>query len=176
MKLSKRAGRIVGLADITETVGTDIARFFYLNRKADAHLDFDLDLALSQTDENPVYYLQYAYVRTNSILEKAQAYDELKNINADDAKSLTDSEVAILKKIVEFKTLLQSIAQNYQVHLLAYYLLDLAHLFHNYYHHNRVIEPQTVEQSRGRLFLTTLVKEQFDRCLQLMGVSRPEKM
>jgi arginyl-tRNA synthetase len=176
LKLSKRAGRIVGLLDIIETVGTDVARFFYLNRKADAHLDFDLELALSKTDENPVYYLQYAYVRTNSILQKAAEHKEFANITADDAQHLTTGEALLLKKITELKTLLESISQNYQVHLVAYYLLDLAHCFHNYYHHNRVIEPATVEQSRGRLLLTQLVQEQFDRCLQLMGITRPESM
>jgi len=176
VKLSKRAGRIVNLADITETVGADIARFFYLNRKADAHLDFDLDLALSKTDENPVYYLQYAYVRTCSILKKADEHKKLKTINADDTQHLTRQEALLIKKMVELKTLLNSIAKNYQVHLVAYYLLDLAHTFHNYYHHNRVIEPKTIDQSRGRLVLVVLVKQMFDRCLQLMGVSRPEKM
>ena len=176
MKLSKRAGRIVGLTDIIETVGTDIARFFYLNRKADAHLDFDLKLALSQTEENPVYYLQYAYVRTKSILEKAHEHKEFHHITSKDAEHLTSGEWLIIKKIIELKSLLNNISQNYQVHLIAYYLLDLAHSFHNYYHHNRVIEPKTVEQSRGRLLLTELVKEQFERCLKLMGISRPEKM
>lgn len=176
LKLSKRAGRIIGLTDIVETVGVDIARFFYLNRKADAHLDFDLKLALAKTEENPVYYLQYAYVRTKSVLEKAQEHDVFKNISCDDVEYLTSGEWLIIKKIVELKILLHNISGNYQVHLLAYYLLDLAHSFHNYYHHNRVIEPETVEQSRGRLLLTELVKEQFDRCLQLMGLTRPEKM
>lgn len=175
-KLSKRAGRIVGLADITETVGVDIARFFYLNRKADAHLDFDLDLALSETDENPVYYLQYAYVRTKSILEKAAEHKDLADITAQDVSNITEAEVPLIKKMVELKTLLENISDNYQVHLLAYYLLDFANLFHNYYHHNRVIEPETVGQSRGRLLLTTLVQAQFNRCLELMGISRPNKM
>ncbi|MCF7900305.1 arginine--tRNA ligase [Candidatus Babeliales bacterium] len=176
MKLSKRAGRIIELNDIVETVGTDIARFFYLNRKADAHLDFDIKLALSKTEENPVYYLQYAYVRTRSVLEKAAEHDVFKNISCDDVQYLTAGEWQIIKKIVELKTVLHSISTNYQVHSLAYYLLEVAHSFHNYYHHNRVIEPETVEQSRGRLLLTQLVKEQFDRCLQLMGLTRPEKM
>lgn len=176
LKLSKRAGRIIGLSDVTQTVGKDIARFFYLNRKADAHLDFDMDLALSKTDENPVYYLQYAYVRTKSILEKAQEHPGLQGITADDAQYLTDGEVLMLKKIIELKTLLATIATNHQVHLIAYYLLEVAHIFHNYYHHNRVIEPETIGQSRGRLLLTTLVKEQFERCLDLMGVSKPETM
>ncbi len=176
VRLSKRAGRIVGLADIIEIVGTDIARFFYVNRKADAHLEFDLALALSNTEENPVYYLQYAYVRTNSILEKAVAHPEFANINADDAQFLTENERLMLKKIVELKSLLHNISHNYQVHLIAYYLLDLAHMFHNYYHHNRVLEPETVNQSRGRLLLVTLVKETFDRCLLVMGLTRPDKM
>lgn len=176
MKLSKRAGRIIELHDIVETVGTDIARFFYLNRKADAHLDFDIKLALSKTEENPVYYLQYAYVRTKSVLEKAEAHDVFKNISCDDVQYLTAGEWQIIKKIVELKTVLHNISAQYQVHSLAYYLLEVAHSFHNYYHHNRVIEPETIEQSRGRLLLTRLVKEQFDRCLQLMGITRPEKM
>lgn len=176
LKLSKRAGRIVGLADITQIVGADIARFFYLNRKADAHLDFDLDLALSKTDENPIYYLQYAYVRTCSILKKSEEHKDLQSISAEDTKYVTREEAHLIKKMVELKTLLHNISHNYQVHLVAYYLLDLAHTFHNYYHHNRVIEPKTVDQSRGRLVLVTLVKEMFDRCLQLMGLSRPEKM
>jgi arginyl-tRNA synthetase len=76
VRMSKRAGTIVNLGDIIETVGKDVARFFYLNRKADAHLDFDIELALKQTEENPVFYIQYAYVRTNSILEKASLHKE----------------------------------------------------------------------------------------------------
>jgi arginyl-tRNA synthetase len=176
MKLSKRAGRIVGLADITEEVGTDIARFFYLNRKADAHLDFDMDLALSQTDDNPVYYLQYAYVRTNSLMKKASLIEEFKNISKDDVTHLTEKEHILLKKILELKELLTNIGKNYQVHMIAYYLLEISHLFHNYYHHNRVVDPEAVEQSRGRLVITQLVCDTFKRCLSLMGVSQPEKM
>ena len=80
VRMSKRAGNIVTLDDVIETVGTDVARFFYLNRKADAQLVFDLDLALKKTEENPVYYVQYAYVRTNSILEKAAQEKGLQNI------------------------------------------------------------------------------------------------
>ena len=138
--------------------------------------DFDLDLALSQTDDNPVYYLQYAYVRTNSILHKAAEFDQFKDITKEDAKHLTPEEHLLLKKIVELKDLLKGICNNYQVHLIAYYLLEVAHLFHNYYHHNRVLDPESVEQSRGRLFLTILVRDTFERCLKLMGVSCPETM
>lgn len=176
VRLSKRAGRIVGLSDIIETVGTDVARFFYLNRKADAQLEFDLALALSQSDENPVYYLQYAYVRALSILKKAQEHPDLQNITHDDAQALGTAEHLLLKKMIDLKELLFNISHNYQVHLLAYYLLDLAHVFHNYYHHNRVIEPENIAQSRARLLMIILVQQMFDRCLGLMGLSKPESM
>ncbi len=176
VKLSKRAGRIVDLRDIIETVGPDIARFFYLNRKADAHLDFDIDLALSQTNDNPVYYLHYAYVRTQSIIEKAMLHESLQNITAHDALYLTQAELLLVKKIIQLKELLLSIRIHYQVHLLTYYLLELAEMFHTYYHRNRIIEPESINQSRGRLFLTMLVKDTCDRCLTLMGLSKPRSM
>ena len=176
VRLSKRAGRIIGLGDIIEMAGADVARFFYLNRKADAHLEFDIDLALSQSDDNPVYYLQYAYVRAFSILKKAHDHVELQNITAQDADHLSTQEHILLKKMVDLKDLLANISHNYQVHLIAYYLLDLAQAFHNYYHHNRVIEPENISQSRARLLMITLIHEMFNRCLGLMGLSKPETM
>ncbi|MFT6765794.1 MAG: arginyl-tRNA synthetase [Alteromonas naphthalenivorans] len=176
VRMSKRAGAIINLQDVVDQVGTDVARFFYLNRKADAHLDFDLDLALKKDDENPVYYLQYAYVRTNAIITKAKDIKGLEDINVFDAKHLTETENLLIKKMAALQELLEDISKNYQVHLLTYYLLELAHLFHNYYHHNRVIEPKDINQSRARLFLTILVQDTFERCLTLMGVSKPERM
>lgn len=176
VRLSKRAGRIIGLLDIVETVGTDIARFFYLNRKADAHLEFDIDLALKQTDENPVYYLQYAYVRTNSILRKAAEIEAYSSIESKDALHLTKEEQLLIKKLVSLKELLFSLSSNFQVHLLAYYLLDLAQTFHNYYHFNKVLVHDNIPQTRARLFITQLVKEQFDYSLTLMGLSLPQSM
>lgn len=176
LKLSKRAGRIVGLGDVIQEVGKDVARFFYLNRKADAHLEFDLELALSHTEENPVYYLQYALVRTISIIQKAAEYDQFNTITTQDLDAIADAERLLIKKMVALKDLLQSISHNYQVHLIAYYTLEFAHLFHNYYHHNRVIEPESIAQSRARLAMVMLAQETFKRCLHLMGVSQPDKM
>jgi len=176
VRMSKRAGAIVNLQDIIDEVGPDVARFFYLNRKADAHLDFDLDLALKKTDENPVYYLQYAYVRTRAIIEKAADISGLDDITKIDAQYLSETENLLIKKMAALQELLEDISHNYQVHLLTYYLLELAHLFHNYYHHNRVIEPKNIHQSRARLFLTMLVKDTFERCLTLMGISKPQRM
>ena len=92
MRMSKRKGRIVTLQDVIDTVGPDVARFFYLNRKADAQLEFDLDLALTQTDENPVFYIQYAYVRTGSILQKADVEKALQGITAQDLEHLSKAD------------------------------------------------------------------------------------
>ena len=133
LRMSKRAGRMVTLEDIITTVGADVARFFYLNKKADAHLDFDIALALKHTEENPVYYVQYAYVRTGSILQKATQEAAFTNITCQDSVFITHSEALLLKKIASLKTLLESIAANYQTHLLTYYVIELAQLFHSYY-------------------------------------------
>lgn len=176
LKLSKRAGRIVSLADVIETVGKDVARFFYLNRKADAHLDFDLELALKHTEENPVYYIQYAYVRTNSILEKAYTFEDLKNIDAADAAHLDQAEMVLLKKILSLKELLFNISNNHQTHLLTYYTLELAHAFHSYYGAHKVIDQQNIQQSRARLLLIILLQQTFKLCLNLLGISAPKTM
>lgn len=176
VRMSKRAGAIIGLQDIINTVGKDVARFFYLNRKADAQLEFDLNLALKKTEENPVYYVQYAYVRTGSILEKISAVEELQNITADDAQNLGPEEAFLLKKIVFLRYLLNDIAMNHQTHLLAYYVVELAQLFHRYYSHVRVIDPSNIEKSRGRLLLITILRNTIALALDLLGVSHPEKM
>ncbi len=176
VRMSKRAGRIVSLEDVIETVGRDVARFFYLNRKADAHLEFDIDLALKHTEENPVYYIQYAYVRTGSILAKAQEHTALSNISGVDSQNLGTPEALLLKKIIYLKTLLQSITKNYQTHLLTYYVLELAQAFHHYYAHNRVIDPHQNEQSRSRLLLVLLTRQTIKLCLRLLGISAPDSM
>lgn len=176
MRLSKRKGRIVSLEDVIETVGADVARFFYLNRKADAHLEFDIDLALKHTEENPVFYLQYAFVRTKSILDKAATVTGLENITAADAQQLGTSERVLLKKIVSLHDVLSSISRTYQTHLLASYTIELAQEFHKYYAAHRVINQEDLPTSRGRLLMTTLVRSTLKTCLELLGLTTPEKM
>lgn len=176
LRLSKRAGRIVSLKDIIDTVGTDVARFFYLNRKADAHLDFDLDLALKKTEENPVFYLQYAYVRTGSILEKAATLEGLSDITQEDAQYLGIEEQFLLKKIASLKQILKDINETYQTHALTYYVLELAHAFHSYYAAHRVIDTQNIHTSRSRLLMIKLLRQTFTLCLDLLGISAPERM
>jgi arginyl-tRNA synthetase len=176
LRMSKRAGTMVSLQEIIDTVGVDVARFFFLNRKADAHLDFDIDLALKKTDENPVYYIQYAYVRTQSILQKALHKEELSDITIDDAVGLSKEEHILLKHIVSLKFLLESISNNYQTHLLTYYLLQLAHIFHSYYSKNKVVDMENISKSRARLLLIMVLKNTFELCLDLLGLTKPEKM
>jgi len=176
VRMSKRAGNIVTLADVIETVGTDVARFFYLNRKADAQLEFDVELALKKTEENPVFYIQYAFVRTSSILQKAQEHQELHNIGLDDHTALETEEKFLLKKICSLKSMLETISKNHQTHLLTYYVLELAHAFHRYYSHNRVIDLNEIQQSRGRLLMILLLRNTFETTLKILGLSRPERM
>ncbi len=176
LRMSKRAGRGITLQDVIDEVGKDVARFFYLNRKADAHLEFDIDLALKHTDENPVYYIQYAYVRTKSILEKSLDIKDLNNITEQDIELIGAQDAILIKKITHLKTLLNSIATNYQTHLLTYYCLDLAQAFHAYYSANRVIDENNIKSSRSRLLIIKIVNENLKRCFKLLGIEAPEKM
>jgi len=176
LRLSKRAGRIVTLEDVIQTVGTDVARFFYLHKKADAHLDFDIDLALKHTDENPVYYIQYAYVRIKSIREKARQYEAFHNLTTQDIQGLGASEQLLLRKIASLKELLESISRTYQTHLLAYYAIELAQTFHTYYSQHKVIDPEHPAQSRARLIMIELVEHTLKTCFDLLGISAPDKM
>ena len=176
MRMSKRKGKIVTLQDIIDTVGKDVARFFYLNRKADAQLEFDIDLALKHSDENPVYYIQYAYVRTGSIIEKAAEHKELQKITAADLDNLSEADDFIFKKITSLKQLLEVMGTNHQTHLLAYYTYELAQLFNRYYSKNRVIDLEHIPLSRARLALTHIVQNTIGLCLDLLGLSKPTQM
>jgi arginyl-tRNA synthetase len=175
-KMSKRAGTIVDLHDIINTVGKDVARFFYLNRKADAELDFDIELALTTSNENPVFYIQYAYVRTCSILEKARATNqEFENLAAADFTYATDLEKNIIKKIVALQSLLKAINTNHQTHLIAYYTHELANIFHSYYNNTKAIVNNPTETKKN-LVVITLVQQTLATCSKLMGISTPQSM
>lgn len=179
IRMSKRAGTMISLTEIIETVGCDSARFFYLNRKVDAHLEFDLELALKQTDENPVYYLQYAYARTKSILEKAQLIADfaplMENIKMN-VQLFDQEDRFLIKKIIALKQLLNDIASHHQTHLLAYYAHELAQIFNRYYHTHKVIDEKAVDVSIHRLALVAITKETLTTIFKLLGISRPERM
>jgi arginyl-tRNA synthetase len=176
VRMSKRAGAIVTLQDIIDTVGKDVARFFYLNRKADAQLEFDLGLALKKTEENPVYYVQYAYVRTGSIAQRASQEECLQSITSSDVDNIGKEEAFLLKKIMFLQQLLHDISLNHQTHLLTYYVLELAQLFHRYYAHMRILDANDIPKSRARLLMVTIVRNTLATVLKLLGVSCPDKM
>lgn len=176
VRMSKRAGNFITLQDIIDEVGKDVARFFFLNRKSDSHLEFNLDLALNQTEENPVYYIHYAYVRIKGILRKASDYSELQNICEKDAQNVDSNEYQIIKKIAYLKELLQNIARTYQTHQLTYYALELARLFHAYYSNSKVLDLENISQSRMRLLLLKQLEQTMNVVLELLGLEQLEKM
>lgn len=176
LRMSKRAGVIVTLQDVIDAVGRDVARYFYLQRKADAQLEFDLNLALKHTDENPVYYIQYAYVRTGSILANAQKEAALAEYNNSTITHISDADMLLIKKCASLRSVLETIAHTHQTHLLAYYTHELAQVFNRYYNKNRVIDLDNIPVSKTRLALITIVRNTLDICLDLLGLGKPKKM
>ncbi len=176
VRMSKRKGNIVTLQDVIDTVGKDIARFFYLQRKADAQLEFDLELALKHTDENPVYYIQYAYVRTGSIIKNAEQEPALQNILPRDLHNLSTPDKLLIKKIISLKETLITIQNTHQTHLLAYFTHELAQAFNRYYNQNRVINVEDIQTSRSRLALMHTMRNTLSLCLDLLGLSKPSHM
>jgi arginyl-tRNA synthetase len=177
VRMSKRAGNSITLDDIIDTIGKDAARFFYLNRKADADLDLDIDLAMQKNDDNPLFYVQYANVRIKSVLDRA-AQEKITGITSQDilnAESL-ENEKDLIKKIYQLQELLEQIAHNNQTHLLAYYTIELAHSLHSYYSKNRVINPADISNTRMKLAVLEACKIAFETTFKLLGISCPERM
>ncbi|WXU00142.1 MAG: Arginine--tRNA ligase [Catillopecten margaritatus gill symbiont] len=170
VQMSTRSGSFVTLKELREEVGNDAARFFYILRKSEQHMDFDLDLAKSKTNENPVFYIQYAHARICSVLDKAQGSQ------TSDLSLLSDEyEQALIKQLTRYTEVVKNSALNYEPHVLAYYLRDLASDFHSYYNNcDFLIEDKTLQASRLELVKAT--KQVIKNGLGLLGVSAPEKM
>ncbi len=178
VKMSKRAGKIVTMDDLVGVVGKDSARYFFIARKANAHLNFDLELALKQNNENPVYYCQYAHARICSIIKKARK-DKVypKHFKKEMTGKLTKpEELAIIQKMADLPELLILIAQHREPHRLATYLEELAGMLHRYYAKYQIVSAKNLELSQARLMLILTVKNVMAICFELMGISAPEKM
>jgi arginyl-tRNA synthetase len=179
VQMSTRSGSFVTLRELRQEVGNDAARFFYVMRKADQHLDFDLDLAKSESTDNPVYYIQYAHARICSVFRQL-AEQNLKHDEAAGLASLTqlDSsyEQALFRSLASYKDLLERAALAYEPHRLAQYLRDLAHQFHSYYNAQRFIKENGGEMMQARLTLLAAVKQIIVNGLHILGVSVPERM
>jgi arginyl-tRNA synthetase len=177
VRLSRRTGDIVTLREVLEDVGTDAVRFFLLSRSAEGQMDFDLDLAREQSNENPVYYIQYAHARISSIFRLAQEREL--DIGGGKVALLTHpSELALIRRMVMLPEVVELAANNLAPHHLAHYAQDLASQFHAFYRDCRVVssDPADHELTMARLKLVRAAKLVLARTLQLMGMTAPEQM
>ncbi|WP_213422194.1 arginine--tRNA ligase [Bhargavaea massiliensis] len=175
-KMSKRTGKAVTLRELVDMVGLDAVRYFFIMRSGDSQMDFDLDLAVSQSNENPVYYAQYAHARICSILRQA---DEAGLFRSDEnVGMLQDSEKAIdlMKKIGDFPQVVADSAKLRSPHRIATYIQELASAFHTFYSTDKVVDPDNKELSEARLALVTATRTTVANALRLIGVAAPERM
>ncbi len=174
VKISKRAGSYVSVRDLIEWVGRDAVRFFLVSRKADTEFTFDVDLALAKSEENPVYYVQYAHARICSVLAQwGGDTDLLLHVNLDSLKG--EKELELARRLAEFPQMLGNAAAELAPHAVAFYLRALAGEFHSYYNAERILLED--EALRGaRLALCAAVRQTLANGLALLGVSAPEKM
>jgi arginyl-tRNA synthetase len=180
MKISKRAGSYVTLRELIDEVGRDAVRFFLLSRRADTEFVFDVDLAKSQSEENPVYYVQYAHARICSVLEQWQTQfgDQDSEHPLEDAglAPLTSArELGLLQRLGEFPEMLENAAGELAPHQVIFFLRELAGEFHSYYNAERILVPEAPARL-ARLALCRAVRQVLRNGLSLLGVSQPEKM
>ncbi|MGA7948804.1 MAG: arginine--tRNA ligase [Thiobacillaceae bacterium] len=174
VSMSTRSGEFVSLRELRQEVGNDAARFYYVLRKSDQHLDFDLDLAKSQSNDNPVYYVQYAHARICSVL--AEWGGAAESLSGTDLSPLQSAyERALMQRLADYPQTVEVAARELAPHLLAYYLKDLAADLHTYYNAEKFLVPgESVKRARLCLILAT--RQVLSNGLKLLGVSAPERM
>jgi arginyl-tRNA synthetase len=175
VKMSKRAGTFVPLRWLMEQVGTDAVRFFFLTKRHDTPLDFDVDLALSKKSENPVYYVQYAHARLCSVLDKAR--EEGFEPESSHLHLLSsEEEKELIAKCYQLKSELQQVAKKREPHRLTYYLIELAGALHRFYNKHRVVNGEEPELTKARLYLIEGVRKTLAVGLQILNVNAPRRM
>ncbi len=177
VKISKRAGQYVTLRDLIDWTSRDAVRFFMLSRKADTEFTFDVDLALKQNDENPVFYVQYAHARICSVLEQysGQGGDPTRLADADLALLGAPNEIAMMRKLADYAPMLAAASAGLAPHEVAFYLRELAAAFHSYYGAERFLVGDA-KLSRARLALLAATRQVIRNALAVLGVSAPERM
>jgi arginyl-tRNA synthetase len=179
VKMSTRKATYVTLDELIDEVGVDVVRFFFLFRKHDSHLDFDLDLAKRQAPENPVFYVQYAHARLASVFRQGESAGLVLpgDTSSIDLTLLSDEELALAKRAIGLPEVVGDATAALEPHRIPFYLVDLAAEFHRYYNKpsNRIIG-ENRELSLARLFLAGVLKDVIAGCLELLGVSAPERM
>ncbi len=192
VQMSKRSGEFITLREVIEEVGADTAKFIFLTRRADSHLDFDIDIAKEQSAENPVFYVQYAFARIASIFrqayeKKVKSYElrgkseksgeeEKDRVQGIDLSFLKEAEeISIIKKLLQYPMMFEGAALSFEPHRITFYLQELAKLFHSYYNKHRVITDNEALTS-ARLCLCRAVQAVLEEGLKMLGVSAPERM
>jgi len=180
VRMGKRTGEFVSLEEVLQEVGRDAARFFFLMRKSDSHLDFDLDLAKRQSSDNPVFYVQYAHARVASIFEQARKSGLFDGVVRDDRPVMLErlklgEELELMRQMAQFNDVLEDSVRELEPHRMVFYLLELAGEFHRYYNRFRVISDDP-GLSHARLFLVQNVQTIIRRGLEILGVEAPMKM
>jgi arginyl-tRNA synthetase len=175
--MSTRAGEFVELKELLNEVGVDPVRFIFLSRSPDSTIEFDVELAKKQTQENPVYYVQYAHARICSLFQKA----EEKGIGfvleeADPDELALPQELKLSKKLEEFEDVIEDASRTFAPHRIYYYLIELASMFHEYYTKVRIIDKENEKSTLARLLLCKACQVVFKNGLSLLGVSAPRKM
>lgn len=175
VKMSKRTGNAITLREIMDEVGIDAARYFLTMRSPDSHFDFDLELAKEQSQDNPIYYAQYAHARICSILKQAkeQGVDITTNANFDTITN--EKAIDLLKKVAEFETTIESAAEHRAPHRLTNYIQDLAAAFHKFYNAEKVLTDD-IEKTKALVAMIEAVRITLHNALTLVGVTAPESM
>lgn len=179
VRMGKRSGEFVALQEVLDEVGRDAARFFFLMRKSDSHLDFDLDLAKQQSSDNPVFYVQYAHARVASIFEQAHrsgiVWDTAGVESIPVERLELAEEMELIRRVAQFNDVLEESVRELEPHRMIFYLLDLAGEFHRYYNRTRILT-EDGDLTRARMSLAQMVQTALRRGLNLLGVDAPMKM
>lgn len=176
ISMSTRAGEFITLRWLLDEVGSDAARYFYLMRDINSQFDFDIDLAKSKSNDNPVYYIQYAHARVCSLKRNAEEKGIRYSINQDLDNLTLSSEIELIKKIYDFKNVIKTATINLEPHRICYYLQELAGMFHNYYYNTTIVDENNIKMTNARLSLAEAVAKTISLGLEILGVSAPERM
>ncbi|KGX93852.1 arginyl-tRNA synthetase [Pontibacillus halophilus JSM 076056 = DSM 19796] len=176
VKMSKRTGKAVTLRELMEEVGVDAMRYFFVMRSSDSHLDFDMDLATSESNDNPVYYVQYAHARICSMLRGAKEKGFEFTTDIDGSYLSSEKEIELLKHLGDFPQVVADSAEKRTPHRVTQYVFDLASKLHSFYNAEKVLDAEYVERTQARMALVESVRQTLENGLKLIGVSAPERM
>ncbi|OOE14773.1 arginine--tRNA ligase [Fictibacillus arsenicus] len=176
VRMSKRTGKAVTLRELMEEVGIDATRYFFAMRSNDTHLDFDMDLAVSKSNENPVFYVQYAHARVCSMLRQGEEMGLSYDGNVDLSQVDSEKEFELLKKIGEFPAVINEASEKLLTHRVTNYVFELASALHSFYNAERVLDPENKAKSEARFALMKATQITIENALNIVGVEAPERM